>query len=70
MTELQEKNAQVTNVKGSQIIQALVQLRIVEQVTRGQRHGTSEEQGYWARDHFRRPTRKGVRDPITQEKNK
>ena len=67
MTELQEKNAQVTNVKGSQIIQALVQLPIVEQVRRGQRHGTSEEQGYWARDHFRRPTGKGV---VTQSPKK
>ena len=41
LTALQEKNAQVTCEKGCQIIQSLVQLRIAEQVRRGQ-HGTLE----------------------------
>ena len=56
--------------KGCQIMEALVQLRIVEQVRREQRHGTSEDQGYWAvmRDHFRRCTRKGVVDAINKQK--
>ena len=35
LTALQEKNAQMTIEKGSHVIQALVQLRIVEQVSRG-----------------------------------
>ena len=44
LTAVQEKNAQVTIERGCQIIQSLVQLRIVEQVRRGQRHDTSEDQ--------------------------
>ena len=66
LTELQDKNAQITLEKGSQIIQSLVQLRMVGQVRRGQRHGTSEDQRYGAllHDHFRRCTRKGVLDQI------
>ena len=48
LAALQEINAQVTVEKGSKVTQTLVQLRIVEQVRRGQRHGTSEDRAYWA----------------------
>ena len=44
MTDLQEKNAHMTIETGSQVIGALVQLRIVEQYRRGNRHGSSSEQ--------------------------
>ena len=72
LTVLQEKNAQVTIEKGCQIIQSLVQLRLVEQVRRSLRLGTSEDQTCWAmmREHFRLCTRKGVADPVTKQKLK
>ena len=70
LTAKQEKNDQVTVEEGCQIIQSLVQLRITKQVGRGQRHGTSGDQAYWAvmRDHVRRCTKKGVVDTITKQK--
>ena len=48
LTDLQEKNAQMTIEKGSHVIRALVQLRVVEQTRRGNRHGSSSDQQYWA----------------------
>ena len=38
----------MTSEKGSHVIQALVQLRKVEQTRRGNRHGPSSVQKYWA----------------------
>ena len=69
LAAVQENNAQVTIEKDCQIIQSLVQLRIIEQVRRGQRHGTSEDQICWAmmRDHFRRCTKKRVAGATTKE---
>ena len=48
LTDLQEMNAQITNEQSSQVNRAFVQLRIVEQTRRGNRHGSSTEQKYWA----------------------
>ena len=61
---------QVTNEKGCQIIQLFAQIRITEQVRRGQRYDTSEDQKYCAmiRNHFRRCTRKGVVHLINKQK--
>ena len=68
--KLQENDAQETTQNGSVIIQSLVQLRTVEPVRRGQRHGITEDQEYCARmrDHSRRATRKGVLIPRTKQK--
>ena len=54
LTAVQAKNAQVTIEKACQIIQSPVQLQNTERVRRGQRHGTPEDQMYWAlmRDSF------------------
>ena len=70
LTVAQETHVQVAIEKGFHVIQSLMELRIVEQVRRGQRHGTSEDQKCSAlmRDHFRRCTRKGVVDPINKQK--
>ena len=43
----------MTSEKGSHVIQALVQLRKVDQTRRGNRHGSSSEQKYWALMHDR-----------------
>ena len=57
---LQLKNAQVVFQQGVEVIQSLVQLRIV-------RHGRTRAQAMCGKinDHFRRATMKGVRDPAT-----
>ena len=61
----------MTIEKGCQISYFLAQLRITERVRRAQSNGTSEDQTYWVvmPDHFRRCTRKGVADPITDREN-
>ena len=58
---LQLKNAQVVFQQGVEVIQSLVQLRIV-------RHGRTPAQAMCGimKDHFRRATMKGVRDPATE----
>ena len=53
----------MTIERGSQVIKALTQLRIVEQNRRGNRRGSSPSQLRWAtmRGHCRRCVRKGSR---------
>ena len=65
LQRLQERNAHLAFERGSQVIKAFSQLRIVERTRPGNRHGPSSEQEYWAlmRDHFRRWTKKGIVDP-------
>ena len=67
LSDPQEKNAQMANERGTEVVRALVQLRIAEQTRRGNRHGSSPEQLQWAmvRDHYRRCVRKGITDPET-----
>ena len=70
LTAVQEKNAQVTNEKGSHLIQPLVQLRIVEEVRGAQRHGTSEDSkvlGIHARPFLKMHEERN-RDPIDKQK--
>ena len=46
--ELQERNARMIIEEGSQAIESLTELRIVEQNRRGNRHGSSPSQLQWA----------------------
>ena len=48
LRDVQEKNTPMTIEKGSHVIRAVVQPRIVEQTRRGNRHGSSSDQQCWA----------------------